>query len=470
MSNRSYTVIPTITSPSYKLPLSYNALEQALRQGHGRALIHAARHEIPGDLLVHALTHNLRFDRQCEDAAQDWYLAMASRHQQSQEIFDQVIRRVFDAESSGHKNYIASTLAMMHRAGHPQALAVLYELTSLPDKDYSPPVPGALDLIEIEGEKGLLHALHTLASALPDTPLEPWMIHHYFYPINGDSSGECIERLAGWATSDSALRPLLDIVLGIHSSQKAQNNGATQTTDLTLRSLRRLSKERLRETPASVVIDLVRRAPEDDIGAAVGSWAMLAPRDALEEILSEALSESDPHRVHKYLRAFTERSPLHRFDERFAGWIDHPLEKLRWTAHHALATCPDPRIREIALQRLTNEGLAWGSIRLLQSTYQPGDHRAIESVLYLTDDMDIIHDIAFSLLDVFGQNSTAESLGSMLYVYEHGPCMNCRGTAVNIMQAAGVLPAWVREESRFDADPQIRKEVSGSEAIPASAD
>lgn len=469
MSEGSEAVIPGNASPSYELPLSLDALQNALRRGQGRAYLHAIHHHVPADLLVHALTHNLRYDRQCEDAAQDWYLAMALRHPEAPTILQQVIAHVSGLSCSDHKHYVAGTLAAMHRMGIPEALPALYALTSTSDKNYSPPVPGGDELIEIEGEKGLLHILRTLASALPDGLVDQWMIHSYFRQTYKDSSGECADKLAAWAAVDESFRPLLDIVLGIHSSQVNATADETQTTEVTLRSLHTLSKKQLRETPAGVVIDLVRKAPEDDIGAAVRSWALLATRDTLDEIISETLVEDNPHRIHKYLRAFTERSPLHRYDQRFAGWLDHPLEKLRWTAHHALATCPDPRVRELALQRLTNEEVARGSIQLFQSTYQPGDHRAIESALYLPDDINTMHDIGFSLLDVFRNNPSPDALRSMLFVYEHGPCMNCRLQAVRVMQSSGVLPAWVSEESRFDADSGIRECVSGSEAIPTPA-
>lgn len=444
-------------------------MESALQRGHGRAFLYAARHGIPGGLLVHALTHNLRFDTQCEDAAQDWYLAMASRHQAAPTIFANVIRRAVDANDSDHKHYIAGTLALLHRDGHPEALPALYKLSSNFDRNDSPPFPGASELVEIEGEMGLVHALRTLASTLPDGLIEPWMVRQYFYQYT-DSSKECIEKLAALAASDNTFKPLLDIMLRTRPSRWIQKDGEPRTADLTLSSLARLSKEQLQETPASVVIDLVRQAPQDAIGAAMRRWAMLASQDALDEILSEALAEDDPHRTQMYLRAFTERSPLHRFDERFACWIDHPMDSLRRAAHFALATCPDPRVRELALQRLAPQQIASGSICMLQSTYQPGDHRAVESALYVPDDLGTLHDIGFFLLDVFGKNATHDCLGSMLYVYEHGPCMNCRERAIGIMHAAGVLPDWVREESRFDADSQIRKQVSGSEAIPPSMD
>jgi hypothetical protein len=470
VSEGSESIIPATTSPNYELPLGFDAFERALQRGHGRAYLHAIGHDTPANLLVHALTHNLRYDRQCEEAAQDWYVAMASHHPDASSIFEQVIAWAEGSKHSDHKHYMAGTLARMHRDGNPQALRALYTLTSNPDTEYSPPVPGMKELIEIEGENGIGHVLRTLASAVAETRVEPWMIQHCFAQISDEFAKECVEKLAAMTALDIAFKPLLDTMHGFHDESQKEYDRGTEPNETTLESLSRFSDQQRRDTPASLVIELVRKAPDDNHGSSVQRWARFAPRDALDEIISETLVENDPHRIHKYLRAFTERSPLHRYDQRFAGWLDHPLEKLRWTAHHALATCPDPRVRELALQRTAPHEVAWGSIRMLQSTYQPGDHRAIESALYIPDDPDILHGIGFSLLNVFGQNATPESLGSMLYVYEHGPCMNCRGKAISIMDTAGVLPAWVREESHFDADPQIRKEVSGSEAIPTSVE
>lgn len=466
MSEGSAAVIPGTASPSYELPLSYDAVQRALQRGQGRAYLHAIRHDIPADLLVHALTHNLRYDRQCEEAAQDWYVAMASHHPDASIIFEQIIAWAEGSKHSDHKHYMAGTLARMHRVGNPQALRALYTLTSNPDTEYSPPVPGMEELIKIEGDRGLEYVLRTLASAVAETRVEPWMIQHCFAQISDEFEKECVEKLAAMTAIDVAFKPLLDTMRGFQDGSQKEYDRETERTETTLESLSRFSDQQRRDTPASLVIELVRKAPDDNHGSSVLRWAQFAPRNALDEIISETLVENNPHRIHKYLRAFSERSPLHRYDQRFAGWLDHPLEKLRWTAHHALATCPDPRVRELSLQRLTSEEVAWGSIRLLQSTYQPGDHRAIESALFLPDDIHTMHDIGFSLLDMFTKNTSRDALGSMLFVYEHGPCMNCRLRAVRVMQSAGVLPGWVSEEARFDADSGIRECVSGSEAIP----
>ena len=55
----------------------------------------------------------------------------------------------------------------------------------------------------------------------------------------------------------------------------------------------------------------------------------------------------------------------------------------------------------------------------------------------------------------------------MLYLYEQGPCMNCRREAIKIMQRGDILPDWVRHESKYDANSGIRELVTGSESLPS---
>lgn len=458
-------IIPSATTPSYTIPLTLDSLERALQRGHGRAYLHAIVHDIPSELLIHALTHSLRYDEQCEEGAQDWYLAMASHHSQTSGILEKVISLALLAESTLDKYYIAGTLEHLHLMGHSQALPALYNLASYYVNKTDPPIPGGEELIRIEGEKGLVHVLHTLASSLPESHVDRGIIGYYFSQISGDSEKQYIEKLTALAASDTKLKPLLETVIGSHPRVQKRNAPATNTSKTNRSTLQGLSNQELKQTTASEVVECVRNSEPDDYGVWMRRWALLASRDALDEIISELLVEKDPHRIHKYLKAFNERSPLHRYDEQFASYLDHPLDKLRWTVHHAMATCPDPRVRELALERLSQEEIGWGSIRLFQSTYQPGDYQVIESALYIPDNMDTLHSIGFSLLDVFKQNTTPESVGSMLYVYEHGPCMSCRRQAIKIMQAASALPDWVEHEAHFDAESGIRELTTGSESL-----
>ncbi|MBO6514887.1 MAG: hypothetical protein JJ974_13070 [Phycisphaerales bacterium] len=163
--------------------------------------------------------------------------------------------------------------------------------------------------------------------------------------------------------------------------------------------------------------------------------------------------------------AFTKHCPMPFIDTRLLTLVDHPSSKVRWKSYRALATCNDPEIRELALTKRAPENLIEGSLYSLTSSYQPGDHTAIEESLFLTDDHHNLHTIGFSLLDIFKNRPTPESLNSMLYVYEHGPCMNCRFQALSVMQDAGVTPSWITQEARHDADGSIRKLITGFEEI-----
>ncbi|MCR9074587.1 MAG: hypothetical protein NXI07_00970, partial [bacterium] len=228
----SHLVIPKQNIPCYQLPLSSEQLDAALQRGHGRAYLHAMQHGIPTDKLVHVLTHNLRYDKQCEDGAQDWYLAMASRDPDYERVCDDVIASACDSQSAHDRYFVAYTLELLHRQGRSDAIEALYRLTESTILDSWDTLPGAERLIELEGEKGLAHILQTIVKTGSLAQVQRWYIEHLFRQISEDAADRCENELARLSSKHPELSPLLEIVRTPYPLRKRNTDSSGQRVSL----------------------------------------------------------------------------------------------------------------------------------------------------------------------------------------------------------------------------------------------
>jgi len=480
------SVIPDAHHAPYQLPLNPHDFKLAIQRGLGRIYQHATQYGLEGmeDAVVHACTHNLRYDTQCEDASQDWLINIIQCANAQDRIFPRILDHIEStlANTSADdeeipRYYFAGMLLEIANVGISRARELLYKLLITPAAGYDTP-PGADEVISLDGKDGLAHVFEQLASLLNRDQLEQWTVglclSHY---DEQHSEGDGLILLSEWSRVNEELSSLLEFYqtenpsrptcIESNSEQDFQPGlGDYRSLPQFLdRSTRKKDAIRFRDTTAEDVISWVNKAPGSNYGAWIRRWGRHAPKDETLTITSEILRETNPNHIHKYLMAFTQHCPLPFIDCRLLALVDNPSEKVRWKSYQALATCSQSDIRELAFTKRSRENLTEGSLYLFTSSYQPGDHAVIEEALFLTDDHHDLHTIGFSLLDIFKERNTPESLNSMLYLYEHGPCMNCRYHAIEIMQKAEVIPDWVSQEARHDADGSIRELITGSEDI-----
>ncbi len=480
------SVIPDAHHPPYKLPLTQHEFKLAIQRGQGRIYQHTAQYGLDGmeDAVVHACTNNLRYDTQCEDASQDWLIQVIQAANAQERLFprilDQIERTLNNASPTDEevpRYYFAGILFELAKADTPRARELLYKILSDPAPEYQPP-PGADEIITLDGIDGLHRVFDQLVGLLKQNQLEQWAVgpclNHFDRQHN---EGEGLKLLSEWSMSNPKLAGLLKYYQAdspppttLEESETDQEieHGFDSYQSLPQfldRSSRKKDTARFRDTTAEDVIEWVKRSPDENYAVWIRRWARHAQQDAIHSITNEILSTTNPNHVHKYLMAFTKHCPIPFVDTRLLTLVDHPSRKVRWKAYQALATCNDPKIRELALTKRTQKDLSESSLDLFISSYQHGDHTAIEESLFLPDNHHDLHTIGFSLLDIFKIRPAPESLNSMLYVYEHGPCMNCRFQALRIMKDAGVTPDWIAQETQHDADGSIRELITGTEEL-----
>ena len=141
------------------------------------------------------------------------------------------------------------------------------------------------------------------------------------------------------------------------------------------------------------------------------------------------------------------------------GWQKIAVTRFARGRTRLCKTSPIHEFGRSALRSLAPELMIKGSLKLLESSYETGDHAAIEQALFVPSDVDELHTIVFDLASVCAKVMQSECLGLLLFVYEYSPCGNCRQIAVETLEHLGITPSWLKEERPYDAMEKHPREV-----------
>jgi hypothetical protein len=187
-------------------------------------------------------------------------------------------------------------------------------------------------------------------------------------------------------------------------------------------------------------------------------WGKTASEEELQAAAADLLAEEDEARLLCYLVIFR--------GQRFPGPVARLLELAQSNniqiARHSiavLAQLTNPEIRNLALRFLGVPGRQGDAAELLTNNYQPGDFELIENQLRKPMDIDELHHFELGVRHFVEAHLLPGAEGSLLLLYENGPCSLCRGGIVKCLIALDRLPEWIREECRYDAAGEIRKLV-----------
>jgi hypothetical protein len=174
-------------------------------------------------------------------------------------------------------------------------------------------------------------------------------------------------------------------------------------------------------------------------------------------LLAEDLAaETEEKKAAIYLRLFARRTfpgdlaPLFRWAEEPSG------QSASFPAIMALGRIRFPTVRALAL-KMIEAGETHGA-RLLRSNFEPGDFARLAHLLDALVDINAIHDFGLSLLDIVSKQERPPDAGDILLrLYERTPCSMCRNDVVTALSSLDMVPPWMAEECRFDAEPETVK-------------
>lgn len=117
------------------------------------------------------------------------------------------------------------------------------------------------------------------------------------------------------------------------------------------------------------------------------------------------------------------------------------------------------RIREFALERISNARRPATFTDILVSNYQSGDYKLLNDIANKFKDEHIIENLARSYSDIFSSNKTIECKKPLEILYGKMNCGIHRNGIVKILIDNNVLSDTMREEIKYDSYLETRELV-----------
>jgi hypothetical protein len=417
-----------INPPVY--PLCREAFRRALITGHGRALIHAENFDVAeyhGEIFT-AATTCLVYDTQVE-GYREWWLA---RLCQAAGLIDELINRLPEIPGEGRQR--CRLLKEFYLQGHPEALPRLYAMCRF-SAEFND-VDACDELIEIDGEKGLIFVARRLGETLladPDFWVSDWELDH-FDDLYGEGSAKRI--LARAAAENPAIKVYFENVLNF----KERHEQPAKPDDA--------------ET-VEQVINLINNSTKRE--SRLRRWGSRAALEDREEIAKLLKTELSPIALTNAVICLNAKG-LPTFDETLLGLVFHADEEVSFYATWMFANHDEPQVRAAGLALLVNGDLRAGT-KMLQLSARSEDAESILSALAKHPPDDDDHGTMSNLIQLIEQNDAIQEPLIPLYIYEFSPCMHCRQRAVEILIQWAACPQWLLHEAAKDGSEEIRQLV-----------
>jgi len=415
---------------------------------------HVLGHRIAGleEVLVDACVRCPVFDPQAEESRAPWLVDMT----RTADLADRAVSEISKAGQSTFwdRDHRCSVLMHLARQSVSGARDLLYSLLGrLSDSD---DVVGVEQIVELDGADGLVFVARRLGQHLSEDA-DFWVDDTPVAALDEQTgTGTGLRALEAVATSDADVAQYLEAL----QRPRGEERGHLKAPPRLGKGGAQAHEARMKAITPLDVIALVRRDPKDRCFWLAG-WGLHADSASLETVFAAMLEETSPSRISRFLRVFIRRG-VPRFDDAILNWVDMDGGGGA-AAVKVLAHLDEPRVRALALSRLTPPGSDPSALPLLVSNFRPGDHRVVEDVLRPVDDESTRHTILYDALNVFEANPVPEATAALCFVYEHTPCTHCRARAARLLAGLATIPTWILEEAAFDASKEMRKlALSGS--------
>ncbi|MGE6230905.1 hypothetical protein [Paenibacillus chitinolyticus] len=196
-------------------------------------------------------------------------------------------------------------------------------------------------------------------------------------------------------------------------------------------------------------------------------WGMRASKEDLLKAADDLLKEKNPKKLEAYLSIFVKPSfPLD--PQKIIELAQSQNKRLRSAAIHVLRNLKDERIHRLAVQLICQRETEVEALELFTFNYEENDLPLLERVAFMKHNKHSFHNMELDMVNIFEKHPTASCQKIMIELYHKGLCSPCRRRAVEIMLANHILPASLRDEIRYDCNPDIREHwmKSASAGLP----
>jgi len=459
--------IPATEQAPFDLPLTRKGFRVALRRGHGRALLHAQQYgldESPGfldELLAAALKCPV-LDPQSEGLRADWLLELATLSGVKREFASR-----FQAELAGERLYAGDDWSLVLRcelfglfAQEDECWARL-ELErmfgppgTIPPKDWLFGLPPAAEqLLDLDGEEGLLRVAERLGERLERSP-EEWVDKALLWYFDQDREAGSALAVLEEARKQSARVNRFLLALETKRAEPGRVVSSAHPNGL------RLPLERNSAADVIAYVGSPKHASCGDAarpfhGHFLHRWGMAASQSSLSEVYERLAAATIPSHLYAYLRVFA-KAQLPVLSPAVLDLARHEDPLVRIAAVTALSQLRDTRLRDLALDSLEELPANSAALALFHLNAAPGDAKLVSEALRVPRDIHDLHGLVGDLLFGFQTSHDPDTSVLMLFIYEHSPCSECRRKAVRQLADSGPLPTWLAEEIAFDSNADTR--------------
>lgn len=409
-----------------------------LKKGLGRAVLHLRTHDSSLYLnsLLHACTHNLAYDSQCESTREEYLkdLIRASRNEEffRVRLFDLLIQEDFDLDSFDLDQTIA-VARMFAERGDLLIKDAMY--AAVKRAGFEKAGSCYSELIALDGMMALRVAAEECPESLQDC--DAWIINELLHALEERNGLEAAQAAIKDAAPDCPELKMFVQRCAETRDTKPHNNESVRMDYASLKAS-------------------IQTARKIQI---LSPWGKSASADELQAAADDLNVETDHQRLVTYLSIFRKVS--------FPGPIDRLLEiaedsdaRCAQGAIRILSQINDPRVRSLLLKFLDIENRRGDALELMISNFAEGDFQRIEKALQKTREEDSLHSLGMGLRHLVSTRLSPDAVESLIFLYENGPCSLCRGEVVKKLNALGSIPNWMRAECAYDADPEIRELVT----------
>jgi hypothetical protein len=424
-------------------------LRDAVQKGLGRALLWARQGLWQDkDILLNACLHDLRYDRQCEEARGPWLWGLMEAASLTNQFREAILATLPTVDNGLAGKQLCQFCVLYARGGDDRFRYGLQEIvTRKPDPTY--PSLGEAELIDLDGEAGFAFAARLRAQSLAHREWD-WDDALLF-----DVAAEKLGKLAVVALIDRESESSATMSHLCDEWRKAdEKNGAEP---------RQKHVDRMRQYSVDDIIhaaEVTRKQP-----GLFRGWGMYAHEADLRVILVRLLNSEDAVVLENYLRVFSNR-PLPEFDVRILRLVDHEDENVRNRVFTALANNAHPSIRSFAVEQVQRRIDEFGFLELFIRNFQSGDEELLIKNIRIPGDVNRRHWLLMALTKVLEQNSECQCSELAVLAYGCTPCGSCRFHSAKLLITRKVAPAWLVNECPFDAVSDTRELVSEVHAKP----
>jgi len=416
--------------------LTKNQFDQALRKGHGRALLHVEEHGIGKylPLLEQACLTNYVYDPQIEGSRFEWLHELIVAYGKKSHFLNLIKEHLPQSTNYNDVDQLAGIAECFADHGDRELVDTLYENFEKFYVEYKDSALIGSELVHIDGFEALGFTAKIIAKHdISEKDQDIW-----FYKY-------CCMDL-GKKRVDAFLSKIPECKLW-HKKIKADfkeyfDHGSS------------ISK------PAPNLDEVV-------------NWLDNAENAKRPNLLKFAkiASKADLHFLYKRMQKCTGTQSLWRHLQIFGSVPPPNLDnflftlakskieyRIRMSAFTALAQIKSRRIRQFAFDIIKQDpkSIFDSAFELFRKNYMKGDSKFIEEALRTSKNPEDLHSVGLDLIALFDITDDKSFFNCAMWVYENTPCSFCRFSAVGTLYDWKLLPKEIQAECRFDSFDETR--------------